>query len=101
MMEDQAPNYRGEFLKSPHHVALGVLTLGLGFMSGLVLPLIVGATLYVLGWVHIPDMAFFRRWVDGRFEAARQAAALAQVNDFVKRRDGLLGTLSPVRRGGF
>ena len=39
-MEQQAPNYRSEFLKSPQHVALGLLTLGVGFMSGAVLPLI-------------------------------------------------------------
>ena len=30
-MEEQAPNYRGEFLPSPHHAALGLLTLGAGF----------------------------------------------------------------------
>ena len=29
-MEEQAPNYRGEFLPSPHHAALGLLTLGVG-----------------------------------------------------------------------
>jgi hypothetical protein len=100
-MDAQAPNYRSEFLKSPHHVALGLLTLGVGFISGEILPLIVGATLYVLGWVHIPDMQFFRRWVDNRYELARQAAAQAQVNDFIKRRDALLATLSPGRRGRY
>jgi hypothetical protein len=101
MMQDQAPNYRSEFLKSPHHVALGLLTLGVGFISGEILPLIVGATLYALGWVHIPDMTFFRNWVDRRFELARNVAAQAQVNDFVKRRDALLATLSPGRRGRY
>ncbi len=97
-MEQQAPNYRREFMTSPHHAALGLLTLGLGFMSGLTLPLIVGATLYAIGWVHLPDMAFFRNWVDARHAAARQATAQAQVNDFLKRRDALLATLSSVRR---
>jgi hypothetical protein len=97
-MEEQAPNYRREFMTSPHHAALGLLTLGVGFMSGLTLPLIVGATLYAVGWVHLPDMAFFRNWVDARHAAVRQAAAQAQVNDFLKRRDALLATLSSVRR---
>jgi len=97
-MDEQAPNYRGEFWKSPHHIALGLLTLGLGFMCGQILPLIVGATCYALGCLHVPDMSFFRRWVDRRVDATRQAAALAQVNDFVRRRDALLGTLTDSRR---
>ncbi|MDB6066878.1 MAG: hypothetical protein JWR26_3086 [Pedosphaera sp.] len=100
-MDEQAPNYRKEFLKSPHHVALGILTLGVGFMSGALLPLIVGATLYVLGWVHIPDMAFFRGWVDGRAEAVRRAAAQAQLNEFNKKQSALLETLSSGRRARY
>ena len=100
-MDEQAPNYRKEFFKSPHHVALGVLTLGVGFMSGELLPLIVGATLYVLGWVHIPDMAFFRGWVNGRVEAARRAAEQAQINEFAKKRDAQLEALSSGRRARY
>ncbi|MDB6110074.1 MAG: hypothetical protein JWR69_1824, partial [Pedosphaera sp.] len=101
MMQEQAPNYRAEFFKSPHHVALGLLTLGIGFMSGELLPLIVGATLYTLGLVHLPDMAFFRRWVDGRLEGARRAKALAQVTDFTNKRDALLASLSTDRRARY
>lgn len=97
-MAEQAPNYRSEFLTSPHHVGLGLLTLGLGFASGMILPLIGGATLYALGWVHLPDMKFFRGWVDRRSDAVKQAAALAQVADFTRRRDALLETLSSERR---
>ena len=37
-MDEQAPNYHREFLKSPQHAALGLLTLGVGFMSGMALP---------------------------------------------------------------
>jgi hypothetical protein len=98
MMEEPAPNYRGEFYRSPHHAVLGLLTLGLGFVSGQWLPLIAGATVYALGLVNLPDLAFFRRWVDGRRETARNQEALAQVEAFLKRRDGLLATLSPSRR---
>jgi hypothetical protein len=97
-MDEQAPNYRAEFLRSPHHAGLGLLTLGLGFVSGSVLGLIVGATLYAVGWLHVPDMALFRRWVDRRREAAARAQEMQKVQDFVRRRDALLDSLSTSRR---
>jgi hypothetical protein len=97
-MEEQAPNYRREFLGSPQHAALGLLTLGVGFLSANLLGLIVGGTLYSLGWVHLPDMPFFRRWVDRRHEAAKRAEETQKVADFVRRRDALLDSLSPSRR---
>jgi hypothetical protein len=100
-MDEQAPDYRKEFYKSPHHAALGLLTLGVGFMTGSILPLIVGGTLYALGLVHLPDMGFFRRWVDRRGESARREAAQAQLASFCRRRDSLLATLSPARRGRY
>jgi hypothetical protein len=97
-MDEQPPNYRREFARSPQHAALGLLTLGLGFVSGAFLPLIVGGTLYALGWVHLPDTSFFRRWVDRRREAARRAEELKKVAEFVARRDALIATLSSSRR---
>jgi hypothetical protein len=97
-MEDQAPNYHREFFKSPHHAALALLTLGLGFLSAQVLGLIAGATAFVLGWIYVPDMPFFRRWVDRRHDAAKQAAEAQNVAEFVQRRDALLRSLSPPRR---
>jgi DNA repair exonuclease SbcCD ATPase subunit len=97
-MDDQAPNYRGEFLKSPHHAVLGLLTLGTGFMSGLLLPLIAGATCYALGWIYLPDLPFFRRWVDRRNDAGKRARELQKVNEFIQRRDALVASLSPERR---
>jgi hypothetical protein len=97
-MEEQAPNYSREFLKSPHHAVFGLLTLGAGFMSGLLLPLIGGATLYALGWIYLPDTPFFRRWVDRRREAAQRAAEVARVNEFIQRRDALIASLAPTRR---
>jgi len=83
-MDDQAPNYRREFLGSPHHAALGLFTLGLGFLSANLLGLIVGGTLYTLGWLHLPDMPFFRRWVDRRHETARRSEEAQKVADFVR-----------------
>ena len=97
-MDDQAPNYRREFLRSPHHAAFGLFTLGLGFLSANLLGLIVGGTLYTLGWIHLPDMPFFRRWVDRRHETARRAAEAQKVAEFVRRRDALLDSLSSSRR---
>ena len=48
-MDDQPPNYHRQFLASPQHAALGLLTLGVGFMSGLILPLIAGGLLAATG----------------------------------------------------
>ena len=59
-MDEQAPNYHREFLKSPQHAALGLATLGVGFMTGAILPLIAGVTCYTLGWIYLPDLPFFR-----------------------------------------
>src|SRR5881396_1503013 len=97
-MDDQPPNYRREFLGSPHHAAFGLLTLGVAFLSANLLGLIVGGTLYTLGWLHLPDMPFFCRWVDRRHEAATRAAEAQKVADFVRRRDALLDSLSASRR---
>ena len=97
-MDEQAPNYHREFLASPQHAALGLLTLGLGFMSGMALPLIAGATCYTLGWIYLPDLPFFRRWVDRRREAARRAEEMQKVAVFIQKRDTLISSLTPVRR---
>src|SRR6266436_5594654 len=97
-MDEQPPNYHREFLPSPHHAALGFLTLGVGFCSAGLLPLILGATCYVLGWIYLPDIPFFRRWVDNRHEAVRRADEQQKVADFVKRRENLIASLSPSRR---
>jgi hypothetical protein len=97
-MDEPAPNYRGEFLKSPPHAALGLLTLGLGFVSGNLLGLIAGVTFYALGWIYLPDLPFYRRWVDRRREAVQRAEEQQKVARFVRRRDALLDSLSPSRR---
>ena len=100
-MDDQAPNYRGEFLKSPHHAALGLLTLGAGFASGMLLPLIAGATCYALGWLYLPDLPLFRHWVDKRRDAVKHADDVQKVIEFNKRREALVASLSPDRRSRY
>src|SRR5258707_745773 len=97
-MDEQAPNYHGEFLKSPHHAVVALLTLGLGFLSAQLLGLIIGVTAYVLGWIYLPDLPFFRRWVDRRHEGAKEALEAQKVQEFVQRRDALLRSLRPERR---
>jgi hypothetical protein len=97
-MDSQPPNYRREFFKSPHHAALGLLTLGAGFMSANLLGLIVGLTGYILGWIYLPDLPVFRRWVDRRDETAKRALEAQKVADFVARRDSLVRSLAPERR---
>src|SRR5512140_515368 len=97
-MDEQPPNYHREFLASPQHAALGLLTLGAGFMSGMLLPLIAGATCYTLGWIYAPDLPFFRRWVDRRRDAVKRAEEAQKVAAFIQRRDALVASLSPVRR---
>jgi transcription elongation GreA/GreB family factor len=97
-MDETAPNYHREYLTSPHHAALGLLTLGLGFMSGMMLPLIGGATVYVLGWIYFPDLPLFRRWVDHRHDSAKRAEEAAKVAQFMAKRESLLASLSPERR---
>src|SRR5947207_2900168 len=100
-MDDSPPNYHRQFLASPQHAALGVLTLGTGFMSGLILPLVAGATLYALGWIYLPDMGFFRRWVDRRQENTRRAAEAQKVAEFMQKRQALVGSLTPERRARY
>ena len=100
-MDEQVPKYHAEFLKSPHHAALGLLTLGLGFLSAELLPLIAGGTLYVLGWIYLPDLPIFRRWVDRRHEAAKRSEEIQKVAEFVQRREALLASLSPECRGRY
>lgn len=94
-MEDQPLSYHREFFKSPQHAALAFTTLGLGFLSAQFLGLIAGLTVYVLGWIYLPDLPFFRRWVDHRYDAVKRAAEAQKVAEFVQRRDGLLRSLSP------
>lgn len=97
-MEEHSPSYHAEFWKSPHHAWMGLLTLGVGFLSAQWLALILGATAYTLGWIYLPDLAFFRNWVERRRTQTKRAAALAQLAAFEQRRETLLASLSTSRR---
>jgi hypothetical protein len=82
------------FFASPHHAALALCTVGAGFATGEPLYFVIGATAYVLGWVYLPDMAMFRKWLDRRASASTDAVAAAEVAQFARRREALLGSLS-------
>ena len=99
-MDLQPPQYRREFFKSPHHAGLGLATLGAGFVLGATFPLalLVAPAAYLLGWVYLPDMPLFRRWVDKRRDGEKHAAGLMEAAEFLKKRDELLSRLSSSRR---
>ncbi len=97
-MDEKAPNYHREFIKSPLHATLGLLTVGLGFMTGALFPLIIGGTLYALGWIHLPDSQMFRGWLDKRLQSARREEEHRKLTEFVRRRDTLIASLSPSLR---
>lgn len=100
-MDDRQPNYLREFVKSPHHLWLGLLTVGTGFLVASPLALIAGATAYALGWIYLPDMGVFKGWVDRRAQNERDVAAQAQVDEFLRKRESLLGALAGSRRARY
>jgi hypothetical protein len=100
-MEAQPPNYHREFFKSPQHAWFGLLTLGLGFLSAQPLFLLLGATAYSLGWVYLPDLGFFRQWVDRKYAAERQQVSQAQLDEFIRRREAMLAELTKERRARY
>jgi hypothetical protein len=92
---------RKAFLQSPHHAALALATLGLGFASGEPLFLIIGFAAYVLGWVYLPDLPLFQNWHENRAGAAEKAAAGEELEQFQARRNKLLTSLTPSRRSRY
>ena len=97
MAEPTTSRWRA-FLQSPHHAVMALATLGAGFATGEPLYFVAGATAYVLGWVYVPDMAFFRRWLENRATAHVSAAEAAELAQFKRKRESLLNALSsPLR----
>lgn len=89
---------RREFFQSPHHAALAAATLGVGFATGEPLYFILGAAAYVVGWVFLPDLDFFRQWVQGRQQQQVAAQEAGEVASFKARRDATLSALTNSRR---
>jgi hypothetical protein len=97
MSDSPKPRWR-EFLASPHHAVLALATLGAGFLSAEPLYFIGGAAAYVVGWIFVPDMPIFRRFLEKKSEAARQAMEHGELAEFNTRREALIDGLSPARR---
>jgi len=97
-MDNPLPNLRRAFARSPHHVWLGLLTLGASFLLANPVALLCGAGAYAIGWIYLPDMPFFQRWVQRRQEALRRAEEDRSIAEFVRRREALLSGLAPGRR---
>ena len=91
------PTWR-EFISSPHHAILAAATLGAGFLSAEPLYLIAGAAAYVVGWVFVPGLPLFERYLKNKGEAARIAAESGELAAFNKQRDTLIDSLTPARR---
>ena len=93
-MSEPTPSRWRAFLQSPHHAVMALCTLGAGFATGEPLYFVAGVTAYVLGWIYLPDMAFFRRWRDRRANAATDAVEAAELAQFAKRRNAMISSLS-------
>lgn len=88
-------SYRSAFLKSKQHAILGFATIGLGFVFGHIFPFILGIVGYVLGWLYIPDMPFFKKIVDGQNNEAASQENREKLQEFILKRDRLLSNLAP------
>lgn len=91
------PTWR-EFISSPHHAILALVTLGVGFLAAEPLYLIAGVAAYVVGWVFVPGMPMFQRYLNHKSEAARLSAESGELAQFNAQRDALIDSLSPARR---
>lgn len=92
------PSYRRAFLKSRTHLWLILLTLGLGFASGQALGLLLGAVLYALGWVYLPDAGFFKRGIDALSQAEQDKAEATAWAEFQAQHDKVLHSLTTSRQ---
>lgn len=96
-MFDPADNFFKRFLKSPHHLWLAGLTLGVGFLSANFVVLGICIGLYVLGWIHLPDTDSYKNWVKRHLDGLAKIADDEKVQAFVARRNSLIRQLSRER----
>ncbi|CAN5340005.1 hypothetical protein BH23VER1_BH23VER1_17050 [soil metagenome] len=90
------------FAKSPHHLWLAALTLGLGIASATGFGAIAGGALYLLGWIYLPDTPVFRRWMARRQEdAASDPAAEARADALFASRQRIFAALAPERQARY
>src|SRR5262245_18782085 len=97
MVASMPDSPRKAFLSSPHHATLGLSALAAAIFGGPLVAIGAGVA-YVLGWVYLPDMQFFRRWRENRLAQQLEAERQAALGDFAVQRDALLGQLSKRRQ---
>ena len=85
------------FAKSPHHAWLGLLTLGAGLATTSAIPLVIGAALYALGWVFLPDSRLFQRWLAAR----KQGDDGAKLREFLYQRRQIYDALRSSTRARY
>jgi hypothetical protein len=96
-MFDPQDSNRKKFLKSPHHLWLLGLTVGVGIISAHPLVILTGLALYAVGWIYLPDMGVFRRWVGRNMDRIASAKSRQEIQAFQVRRQSLIAGLSPQR----
>lgn len=96
MFDPQDGNLK-KFLKSPHHLWLLGLTIGIGILSAQPLVMLAGVALYAVGWVYLPDLGIFQHWVGRNMDRIASAKSQAQIQAFRDRRQSLIASLSPQR----
>jgi hypothetical protein len=95
------PNYRRAFWGSRLHAFLALLTLGGGFLTGEPIGIVVGVTLYILGIIFLPDLAFFRCTIDQRNEMIRRTVEAARLKASEEQRQRVVESLSDDRHVGY
>ena len=86
-----------KFMKSPQHLWLLALTVGIGFLSAHPLIFLVGLALYAVGWIHLPDSQMFKDWVKKNDDRIAGEQSQQQVKAFLERRQSLIASLAPDR----
>ena len=95
------PNYHQEIVKSPYHLYGGLATLGLGLLAGNLVGLIIGVVAYIAVWLFMPDMPFFKKWVDDRFSAKQREADQEQIKAFEEKRKRILDGLNKTNQAKY
>jgi len=86
-----------KFFKSPHHLWLLALTVGVGFISANPFIFAGGLALYAVGWIHLPDMDIFQNWVRKNTDRIAAVKSQAEVQAFLARRQSLIASLTSER----
>lgn len=93
--EVKKPDYFKEFCTNGMwHGCLIAGTLGLGFVFGNILGLIVGVALYIVGLLNLHSLPAFRKGVDAEFNAAIEEEQRVRIAEFDSKRSRMYNALS-------